>query len=81
MLRKIAKEAIEKWAAANPRQVGVETVRQYRKRFLAGVVGELKPRYGNTMWWTWLLQFLPLLIEWFVNRRERGVTQSCKRGD
>ncbi len=53
-LRKVAKEAIEEWVAGNPRHAG-ETVRQYRKRFLAGVGGKLKPRYGNTMWWKWFM--------------------------
>jgi hypothetical protein len=66
--RAIAKRAIEEWSAENPRKLG-ETVRQYRKRMQDGVGQQLQGRYGSSVWLAILMQFLPLLIEWFTNRR------------
>ena len=67
--RAIAKAAIEEWAAENPRRQG-ENARQYRKRMQDGVSGGLKQRYGSAIWLTLLIQLLPLLIEWFLKRKE-----------
>ena len=66
--RAIAKAAIEEWADANPRRQG-ENTRQYRKRMQDGVSGGLKQRYGSAIWLTLLIQLLPLLIEWWLNRK------------
>lgn len=66
--RAIAKAAIEEWSAENPRRSG-ETVRQYRKRMQDGVGQELRGRYGSSVWLVLLMQLLPLLIEWFTNRK------------
>ena len=66
--RAIAKQAIEEWANENPRKQG-ETVRQYRKRMQDGVGGGLKQQYGSAVWLTLLMQLLPLLIEWWTNRK------------
>ena len=66
--RAIAKQAIEEWADANPRRQG-ENARQYRKRMQDGVGAGLKQRYGSAVWLTLLIQLLPLLIEWWTNRK------------
>ena len=67
-VRKIAEEEIEMWADENPRRQG-ESLRAYRSRARAGVTSGIRERYGNPAWFALLLQFLPILIEWLLNRR------------
>ena len=66
-----AESAIESWAAENPREPG-ETRAKYRRRMQAGVTEELKSEAAGSVWVTilpFILQFLPLMIEWFLNRK------------
>jgi len=67
-VRKIAKEEIEAWVAANPRKAG-ETLAAYRRRAKQGVESNLSSQYAGSPWMAILMQLLPLLIEWFINRK------------
>lgn len=67
--RKRAQSAIEEWAAGNPRGER-ETVAAYRRRMREGVTADLQRDGEGSMWLTILLQLLPLLIEWFTNRKK-----------
>ena len=66
--RATAKEAIESWAAANP-QGPNESKAKYRRRMRDGVGEKLQRENAGSAWLTILLQLLPLLIEWFTNRK------------
>ena len=66
-----AESAIENWAAENPQEPG-ESKAKYRRRMRAGVTAGLKSEAAGSVWVSllpFILQFLPLLIEWFLNRK------------
>jgi hypothetical protein len=67
-VRNVAKQEIESWVAENPRKAG-ENVRQYRRRAQQQVGDKLKSEHAGSPWLTILMQLLPLLIEWFINRK------------
>ena len=67
-----AESAIENWAAENPQEPG-ESKAKYRRRMQAGVAAELKSEAAGSVWVAilpFILQFLPLMIEWFLNRQK-----------
>lgn len=67
--REVVGGAITGWASANPRERG-ERIRDYRVRMRRGVAARLEEEYpvGSPILMI-LLQLLPLLVEWFLNRR------------
>ena len=67
--REVVSGANAGWASANPRERG-ERMRDYRVRMRRGVAARLEEEYpvGSPILML-LLQLLPLLVEWFLNRR------------
>ena len=67
-VRQAAASEIKSWTEANPRQRG-ETLTAYRRRARKEIGDNLSEKYDGSPWLMILLQLLPLLIEWFINRR------------
>ena len=66
--RRAASTEIKSWMEANPRSAG-ESLAAYRRRARTEISDRLSEKYDGSVWLTILLQLLPLLIEWFTNRK------------
>ena len=67
--RVAARRATAEWVDANPRQPG-ETLAAYRRRARQQITDAWTAKHQDgSIWLTILLQFLPIFIEWFTNRR------------
>ena len=67
--RREARRRAAEWVDANPRQAG-ETLAAYRRRARQQITDDWTAEHQDgSIWLALLLQFLPLFIEWFTNRR------------